>query len=286
MRSFISSKFAAIPSLAIAAFALSAPAQASLTSYTANGVDLVRMQGAGFDVSFTKDGNLFKTLAASNANLVSQIAAVTPTYNDPYSGLQTIDAADFNTDLGTMTWWGGKAFVNYLNNISYGGSNQWSLPGWTDTGVVGVQCNNNGGDCGYNVNPSSSPLAQLYYGELAKKGIRNTSGNNQSDYGIFGNGILNSNLYGAQVTGGVVGPFSDVQSYGYWSGTEYAPNRNGTWVFITGSGFQSYYGKGSQFYTWAITPGQVAAVPVPGAVWLFGSGLLGLLGLKRRHNAA
>ena len=50
-----------------AVFTFSAPAQASLTSYTANGVDLVRMQGAGFDVSFTKDGNLFKTLASSYA---------------------------------------------------------------------------------------------------------------------------------------------------------------------------------------------------------------------------
>ncbi|WP_426991129.1 PEP-CTERM sorting domain-containing protein [Methylomonas sp. CM2] len=27
------------------------------------------------------------------------------------------------------------------------------------------------------------------------------------------------------------------------------------------------------------------AVPVPGAVWLFGTGLLGLLGLKRRGRA-
>ncbi len=30
--------------------------------------------------------------------------------------------------------------------------------------------------------------------------------------------------------------------------------------------------------------GNSAAVPVPGAIWLFGSGLLGFLSLKRRHN--
>ena len=253
-------------------------AQASLTSYTANGVDLVRMQGAGFDVSFTKDGNLFQTLAASNANLVNQIAAVTPTYNDSYWGLQTIDPGDFNTGTGTMSWWGAKAYVNYLNNISYGGSNQWSLPGVTDTGSAGCNFAISGTDCGYNVNPSTDPLAQLYYGELNKKAYSNTSGNIQSGYGIFGNN-------GAQVAGGVVGPFSNVQSSAYWSGTEYAPMPGSAWYFGTSDGVQYHNDKGKQFYAWAVSPGQVTAVPVPSAVWLFGSGLLGMRGLKRRKPA-
>ncbi len=43
--------------LAIAILSVSLSANAALTSYNANGVDLVSMQGAGFDVSFTKDGN-------------------------------------------------------------------------------------------------------------------------------------------------------------------------------------------------------------------------------------
>jgi len=37
---------------------------------------------------------------------------------------------------------------------------------------------------------------------------------------------------------------------------------------------------------WAVHAGNVGAVvPVPVAVWLFGSGLLGLLGLARRKQA-
>jgi hypothetical protein len=48
----------------------------------------------------------------------------------------------------------------------------------------------------------------------------------------------------------------------------------------------SYGNKGKQGYAWAVSPGQVAAVvPVPGAVWLMGSGLLGLLASKRRGHA-
>jgi hypothetical protein len=42
----------------------------------------------------------------------------------------------------------------------------------------------------------------------------------------------------------------------------------------------------SQPYRSALTVAAPAAVPLPGAVWLFGSGLVGLAGLARRRNAA
>ena len=37
-------------------------------------------------------------------------------------------------------------------------------------------------------------------------------------------------------------------------------------------------------YSWAVHAGNVGAVPVPAAVWLFGSGLIELLGLARRKR--
>lgn len=40
-----------------------------------------------------------------------------------------------------------------------------------------------------------------------------------------------------------------------------------------------------QLASWAIT-GNASAVPVPAAAWLFGSGLLGLVGVARRRKAA
>ncbi len=80
-------------------------------------------------------------------------------------------------------------------------------------------------------------------------------------------------------------PFSNVQSNLYWSGTEFAPNPANAWFFNFFNGSQSAGDKdGSSFVAWAVHSGNVGAVPVPAAVWLFGSGLIGLLGLARRKR--
>lgn len=265
--------------ISVSALCFNKSAHANLSSYTANGIGLVRMQGAGFDVSFTKDGNLFKTMYSNNSNLVNQITAVTPSYNNPsYGGLQIIDATDFNTSDGRMTWLGAKAWVNYLNSINYAGSHQWSLPGWFDMGAPGVQFGYSGTDFGYNVNPSSTPLAQLYQGELNKITLYNTSGGDQqSNYGIFGNN-------GAQVLGGAVGPFDNVQSYEYWLGTEYEPIPGFAWVFNTSNGTQSYYPEEALNYVWVASPGVVTTVPLPGSVVLLVTGLIGMTRVVTRRT--
>ena len=38
-------------------------------------------------------------------------------------------------------------------------------------------------------------------------------------------------------------------------------------------------------FTWAVHDGNVGAVPIPPSVWLFGSGLIGLVGIARRKAA-
>lgn len=77
--------------------------------------------------------------------------------------------------------------------------------------------------------------------------------------------------------------FPTLPSSFYWSGTEL--NSLNAWAFSFSNGLQG--GGGSLFsnYSWAVHAGNVSAVPVPAAVWLFNSGLLGLIGMAR-HNAA
>jgi len=43
--------------------------------------------------------------------------------------------------------------------------------------------------------------------------------------------------------------------------------------------------KTSGIYAWAVRSCDVSAVPVPAAVWLFGTGFLGLIGVARRKAA-
>jgi len=80
--------------------------------------------------------------------------------------------------------------------------------------------------------------------------------------------------------------FSNLQSSRYWSATDYPTSALSAYVFNFSSGKQSFTTKNTTvFYAWAVHDGNVSAVPVPAAVWLFGSGLLGLVGIARRKKA-
>ena len=54
------------------------------------------------------------------------------------------------------------------------------------------------------------------------------------------------------------------------------------WGGINGPAFKTTLSGGNPRYAWAVRDGDVAAVPVPPAIYLFGSGLLGLLGMVKR----
>lgn len=80
--------------------------------------------------------------------------------------------------------------------------------------------------------------------------------------------------------------FSNLHWGQYWSGTEYAADPSKAW----GRGFdlegQYTYDKDYPFnFAWAVRTGDVGEVPLPAAAWLFGTGLLGLVGSMRRRNS-
>jgi len=86
------------------------------------------------------------------------------------------------------------------------------------------------------------------------------------------------------ISAGSPGLFTNVQSHFYWSGTGFDPNLGDAWLFHFGNGVQGTNPKFFNVFAWAVRPGDVSVVPVPAALWLFGSGLLGLLGLVRRKR--
>lgn len=97
--------------------------------------------------------------------------------------------------------------------------------------------------------------------------------------GTSGNAIL---------TSGDLDPalFPTLQSFVYWSGTEVNSGFSG-WSFNFFDGSQSaMFVINGGHVSWALHDGNVGAVPLPAAVWLLGSGLLGLIGISKRKKAA
>lgn len=254
-------------------------AQAELTSYNNQGVDLVYSSVS--NVTWTKDANLFGTLVNAQGfdNLVNAIIAASPIiYDTPNlydyplsnSGARTLRRNfDFRAN-GQISWWAAKGFVNYLNSINYGGSDNWRLPTVTDIGPVGCYAGNNGSDCGYNVATNGTnagdELAELYYAELEGKGAISTSGAAQTGFGL-----PNTNT------------FDNEQLY-YWSGTENPLSNTQALMFYTSNGEQGSFTKvGVSRYVWAVTSGQISAVPEPESFVMLLAGL-GMLGFATRRK--
>ncbi len=99
-------------------------------------------------------------------------------------------------------------------------------------------------------------------------------------------------LHKRNVWSGAPGPFTNVAHAWYWS-TDDDPN----WVprvFAMDMGAQNQDTRGNAhpdntgLWGWAVIDGDVATmstvVPIPAAIWLFGSGLLGLIGISTRSN--
>ena len=140
----------------------------------------------------------------------------------------------------------------------------WRLPTTVDGEYVyGTDGTTTGG-----FNITTSEMGHLYYVALGNPGIYDTSGDKNTEYGLI-----------------ETGDFENLVMKSYWSGTEceYTNLSGGhAWTFYMKNGNQVNIGTSSKAYGLALRGGQISAVPVPGAVWLLGSGLLGLAGIRRR----
>jgi hypothetical protein len=235
--------------------------------------------------------NIRTTLIASSlvaSSLVSGAAQAALQGRDLDGSLATFEAY-YDTDLditwlananmnGQMTWadantW--AANLSFTDGVNV--YDNWRLPTTTDTGTAGCNLDYSGTDCGWNVDPASSEMAHLFFTELGNLSFYTTTGAVGGAYAEGAN--PNSTLDN-------VGPFTNFQSYVYWSGTEYAPDPANAWNFSTLYGYQNNGTanvEGNSLYALAVHPGDVAAVPEAETYALMLAGL-GLIGWRARRR--
>jgi hypothetical protein len=196
--------------------------------------ELVSKYGGIYDtkanIIWSQDANLLGTLegttAASYNALVSAVIAANrgavfdiPNYVDDGKPFHVLSAADFGTG-GTASHWGAIAFVNYLNVIRYGGSNQWTLP----------FVPNDASSLGYE--KTDNPFGELFYTELG---------------GVAGHAIPAS-------------PFLNVQDMYWFANDTYALNSNYAWLFSKNWGYQLFTHKDYLLFVWPVRPGPGPAI--------------------------
>jgi hypothetical protein len=167
----------------------------------------------------------------------------------------------------SMSW---SAAMSWAASLTVGGTTagSWRLPTTVDGPYVWGY--DGTGTTGYNI--TTSEMGYLYYVDLGNKGYYATDGTNpQPGWTLLSN----------------KGPFTNLRpdTY-YWSGTEteFTPYPTQAWVFTFGTGGQTVSYTYSDWYALAVHPGNVNPVPIPAAVWLLGSGLIGLIGLRRKFQ--
>lgn len=230
----------------------------------------------------------------------------------PAPGFYTLSSQDFNLKSpGQTSWYGAMAFANYLNSIEYGGSNQWRIPG-----TSGGDCNfyATGSICGYNVNTNGTQygdeLAELYYGETGSKGAYDSKANFQPDYGFndandvftnetasYGLGNMGYWTSAEQQIGQNIRPgyfaenagFFNMQ-YGYQDansktplGLYYEIDESTNTIKRDENNKPITYLASVGFYAWAISPGQISAVPEMSELSMLLAGL-GMLGWYARRR--
>lgn len=184
----------------------------------------------------------------ASAALLSRLGGMA--YYDNVADLTWL--ANANTSGNTFDWYGASAWAESLN---INGITGWRLPG---TVVPDETCD----FISREFNCTGSELGNMFYnvlGGVAGSSISTTHNNN---YDLFTN----------------------IQTEAYWS-TNY-DNYN-PWYFFFRSGYQDDFNgyRSDSYYAWAVHTGDVSAVPVPAAAWLFISGLIGLAAIAKQKQA-
>ena len=206
---------------------------------------------------------VFSISSVANAALVSRLGGLA--YYDDVADLTWL--ADANASVGSAyEAYLGTGFTNWadanswVSSLIVDGVGGWRLP---DTVQPDGSCVSHSASKDFGYSCTGSEMGNLFYNVLGGSADSSIITTHNANYDLF----------------------SNIQSISYWSATEYEVDTGDAWVFFTENGYQTTGSKDQIHYAWAVQSGDISAVPVPAAVWLFGSGLLGLIGVAKRKKA-
>lgn len=201
-----------------------------------------RLGGMVYDternITWITNANFFKTQADSNPNLVNDIIAAVPRVYDTPNGFDTPPNSGYY-DISASDF-----------DTSTGKMTWFGAMAWTENLTYG-------GFSDWRIPSALTPsgFCTGYYSEC------------------------NSELTSLFASPSEFANFSNIQRYYYYSNTEYGDSRP---IYIVNSqegegfGWQSGFWKNDPAFALAVRTGDVAAVPIPAAVWLFNSALAGI----------
>ncbi|MCP5131863.1 MAG: DUF1566 domain-containing protein [Pseudomonadales bacterium] len=187
--------------------------------------------------------------------------------------------ANINSN-GSMNLSVAEQWIEAMNTESYLNHSSWRMPDVSPINGISFdtrESNNGSTDNGYGGWSTFSEMGYMYYVNLGNLGLcePNGSGSTASCDVQDGWGLNNTGI------------FSNIQpgsSEHYWTIDEFPfVGTYHVWGFDFYRGRQTGFTPGNDFFVWAVHNGDIGAVPIPAAAWLFASALLGLVALKHRH---
>lgn len=188
---------------------------------------------------------------------------------------------------GVMNWFTAHEWLDAMNayqGTGYLGFNDWHMPtvrplnGTSFTYGISYDGTTDGG--GYNISApgttydgsTASDMAHLFATTLGNPSWYDTNGNmNDCAISYPHNCTLNT------------GPFSNIQ-INYWTDEISSGSRHYRFGFDFTMGQQTSYYRTNWLSVWAVHDGDVAVVPAPPALWLFGAGLVSLAAFSRHRK--
>lgn len=171
---------------------------------------------------------------------------------------------------GLMTWDQATTWADILN---YAGFTGWRL---ASAGLIDTTGMSFDGSTDDSFNNTRSEIGHLF-DELGNKSRYDVNGILQSGYGVTG-----TTFFDASENQDI--SFFNVQNDVYWEDETSKQDPAAAWFFATFVGNQGAASKSYSYAAWAVHDGDIANVPVPATAWLFGSGLIGLGCVTRKHK--